>query len=295
MRFDRCLPDVARVVYRDRIEPGEDMIAAGRTRADAATVALAALVLAVARAEQPEVPDGDWWTIDRDLAGTRFSPLDEITPDNVTGLVESWRIDLGGASTAVPLAVDGIVYTRPDGSTRPLRQFDLYYPGHPGDPNASPPLPPGGDPTRIDFLNRDLIPQFLADLEQRLRDKEIPLTFAEMLVARAALPWKVPPELEGSIFLPPGVTDVSAVQPVVTVTGAVHPDTLRAIESGLTASCSRARSRQATASLVRPCSSSTSARLCHASAYFGWAATAARYAASASTMRPSELMRLPRL
>jgi quinoprotein glucose dehydrogenase len=57
------------------------------------------------------VPDGDWWTIDRDLAGTRFSPLDEITRDNVAGLVESWRANLGGASTAVPLAVNGVVYT----------------------------------------------------------------------------------------------------------------------------------------------------------------------------------------
>jgi quinoprotein glucose dehydrogenase len=87
------------------------MSAAEFIRSGAATIAFATLVTAAARAEQPEVPDGDWWTIHRDLAGTRFSPLDEITPDNVAGLAESWRADLGGASTSVPLAVGGIVYT----------------------------------------------------------------------------------------------------------------------------------------------------------------------------------------
>jgi glucose dehydrogenase len=66
--------------------------------------------LPVAAAQSPPVPAADWWTIDRDLAGSRFSPLDQINRANVSGLVESWRFDLGGNSTAVPLAVDGVIY-----------------------------------------------------------------------------------------------------------------------------------------------------------------------------------------
>jgi quinoprotein glucose dehydrogenase len=56
------------------------------------------------------MPDGDWWAIDRDLAGSRYSPLTEINRSNVAELEESWRFELGGNSTAVPIAVDGIVY-----------------------------------------------------------------------------------------------------------------------------------------------------------------------------------------
>ena len=85
------------------------MSARVKLRAGAMATGLS-IVVSAALADQPEVPAGDWWTIHRDLAGTRFSPLDEITPANVTTLALSWSIDLGGASTAVPLAVDGVVY-----------------------------------------------------------------------------------------------------------------------------------------------------------------------------------------
>lgn len=67
------------------------------------------VALAGAAAAQP-MPDGDWRTIDRDLAGSRYSPLTEIDRDNVGKLVESWRFDLGGNSSAVPLAVGGVIY-----------------------------------------------------------------------------------------------------------------------------------------------------------------------------------------
>jgi glucose dehydrogenase len=83
-----------------------------RTYRMAGTIAALFTTLALpgAWAQQAEVPAGDWWTIDRDLAGTRFSPLGEIDRDNVASLAESWRFDVGGASTAVPLAVGGVVY-----------------------------------------------------------------------------------------------------------------------------------------------------------------------------------------
>src|SRR5690606_20552013 len=53
---------------------------------------------------------GAWPTVDGDYAAARYSPLDEITTENVSALEELWSYTLGGASTAVPLAVDGIVY-----------------------------------------------------------------------------------------------------------------------------------------------------------------------------------------
>jgi quinoprotein glucose dehydrogenase len=71
---------------------------------------VASTCAAAGLAAAQSMPDGDWRTIDRDLAGSRYSPLTEIDRDNVAELVESWRFDLGGNSTAVPLAVDGVVY-----------------------------------------------------------------------------------------------------------------------------------------------------------------------------------------
>jgi glucose dehydrogenase len=57
-----------------------------------------------------QVPAGDWRTINRDLAATRYSPLDQIDTTNVGSLVQSWTYQLGGNSTAVPIVVDGAMY-----------------------------------------------------------------------------------------------------------------------------------------------------------------------------------------
>jgi quinoprotein glucose dehydrogenase len=54
--------------------------------------------------------DGDWQTINRDLAATRYSPLNEINRGNVGRLTGSWRYTLGGNSTAVPIVIDGVMY-----------------------------------------------------------------------------------------------------------------------------------------------------------------------------------------
>jgi quinoprotein glucose dehydrogenase len=53
---------------------------------------------------------GDWWTINRDLATTRYSPLTEINTGNVARLAQAWTFELGGNSTAVPIVVDGVMY-----------------------------------------------------------------------------------------------------------------------------------------------------------------------------------------
>src|SRR5690606_35988375 len=68
----------------------------------------AAIDAGVAGADLASV--GDWTTINGDPAATRYSPLDEINRDNVDELEEAWSYTLNGASTAVPLVVDGVMY-----------------------------------------------------------------------------------------------------------------------------------------------------------------------------------------
>lgn len=61
----------------------------------------------------------DWPTYNRDLAGTRYSPLTQINRDNVQNLEQVWSYplgrnvttgDLGGGSEFTPLVVDGVMY-----------------------------------------------------------------------------------------------------------------------------------------------------------------------------------------
>ena len=56
------------------------------------------------------IPEGDWRTINRDLAATRYSPLDDITRANVASLQTAWSYPLQAFNNAVPLVVDGIMY-----------------------------------------------------------------------------------------------------------------------------------------------------------------------------------------
>lgn len=59
---------------------------------------------------QDSLPDGDWRTINRDLAATRFSPLDEINRGNVASLRTAWSYPLRAFNTAVPLVIGGTMY-----------------------------------------------------------------------------------------------------------------------------------------------------------------------------------------
>jgi len=56
------------------------------------------------------MPAGDWRTINRDLAATRYSPLEQIDTHNVATLEQAWTYQLSGNSTAVPIVVDGVMY-----------------------------------------------------------------------------------------------------------------------------------------------------------------------------------------
>lgn len=90
-----------------------------------------ALVLLAACSEPPAPPQvagaaatadfqrgADWPSYNRDLAGTRFSPLRQISPTNVDELRQAWSYPLGAAgggalldgSELTPLVVDGVMF-----------------------------------------------------------------------------------------------------------------------------------------------------------------------------------------
>lgn len=59
---------------------------------------------------------GDWPRYTRDLAGTHFSPLTQITPSNVSSLAVAWSFKVrpegggGAVSETTPIAIDGVLY-----------------------------------------------------------------------------------------------------------------------------------------------------------------------------------------
>jgi glucose dehydrogenase len=67
----------------------------------------------------PAAPDSDWPMYRHDLAATGYSPLSEITTDNVADLTQAWTYSLaatgteggrGPSSQATPIVVDGVMY-----------------------------------------------------------------------------------------------------------------------------------------------------------------------------------------
>jgi quinoprotein glucose dehydrogenase len=62
------------------------------------------------------IKPGDWPRYARDLGGTRFSPLTQLTPANVAKLATAWSLRVrpegGGSivSSATPIVVDGVMY-----------------------------------------------------------------------------------------------------------------------------------------------------------------------------------------
>src|SRR6202165_3734145 len=76
-------------------------------------------LLLILSAQVPAV--GDWPAYGRDAGGTRFSPMTQITPANVTRLKVAWTYhtgipDISGMShrppalEVTPLVVDGLMY-----------------------------------------------------------------------------------------------------------------------------------------------------------------------------------------
>ncbi len=65
-----------------------------------------------------KIPPGDWPNFNRDVGGTRFSPLTQVNTTNVSKLAQAWTYFLlagragtaGGAYEVVPVVVSGIMY-----------------------------------------------------------------------------------------------------------------------------------------------------------------------------------------
>jgi quinoprotein glucose dehydrogenase len=61
-------------------------------------------------------PPGDWPMYNRDLSGTRFSPLTQINTRNVARLKQVWSYHVPAASEVTPIVVNGVMYL-PAGKT----------------------------------------------------------------------------------------------------------------------------------------------------------------------------------
>jgi quinoprotein glucose dehydrogenase len=78
------------------------------------------MVLPALFGQNVKSPPGDWPVFNRDLAGTRFSPLTQINTMNVATLTQAWSYALqpagfrfataGGTSELVPIVVNGVMY-----------------------------------------------------------------------------------------------------------------------------------------------------------------------------------------
>src|SRR5437762_5487770 len=64
------------------------------------------LACAAALAQPAKVRDGDWPMYNRDLAGTRYSPLTQINAVNVSKLTQVWSYRLRPAAGVVVPAVN---------------------------------------------------------------------------------------------------------------------------------------------------------------------------------------------
>src|SRR5690349_16017642 len=59
-----------------------------------------------------QTPTPDWPAVGGDIGGMKYSPLDEITPANVTKLTQAWSYNGGG----VPIIIDNVMYFASGGS-----------------------------------------------------------------------------------------------------------------------------------------------------------------------------------
>ena len=85
----------------------------------AAAAALPAVHAQGANAQNAGTSKGDWPMYNRDLAGTRYSPLAQITTGNVARLTRAWSYLLGrdqtagtisGGSEFTPIVLSGMMY-----------------------------------------------------------------------------------------------------------------------------------------------------------------------------------------
>jgi quinoprotein glucose dehydrogenase len=71
----------------------------------------AAVTAQSGRGEARKIADADWPSYNRDLAGTRYSPLKQITTGNISKLAQAWSYPLNTAGLeAVPIVIGGVMY-----------------------------------------------------------------------------------------------------------------------------------------------------------------------------------------
>ena len=93
-----------------RADGGRNMTCFLRAAAGLLAAASAVAIAAGAAQARVAIPAGDWRTINRDLAATRYSPLDEINRANVSRLGTAWAYPMRGYNTASPLVIGGVMY-----------------------------------------------------------------------------------------------------------------------------------------------------------------------------------------
>lgn len=81
-----------------------------RAMLKAGTAAVLACTAASGLVAQAVPADGDWPSIQRDAAATRYSPLADINRSNVAELASAWSYPLRAFNTAVPIVVEGVMY-----------------------------------------------------------------------------------------------------------------------------------------------------------------------------------------
>src|SRR5436190_20629585 len=81
--------------------------------------AVLAIAVAHAQSDRAAAPAADWPMYNRDLGGTRYSPLKQINTANVARLSRAWSYPLGrdatagtlsGGSEFTPIVVNGVMY-----------------------------------------------------------------------------------------------------------------------------------------------------------------------------------------
>lgn len=85
------------------------------TRVAIPSILLAGTLVVIAQTKKPQISADEWPTYNHDLAGTRYSPLTQITPRNVPQLKLAWAYrpsESGGRPSAsvIPIVVDGRMY-----------------------------------------------------------------------------------------------------------------------------------------------------------------------------------------
>ena len=85
-------------------------------RISALALIAALLATSALAAPAPRIGPGDWPNLGGDDGGTKFSPLTQITPQNVAGLKKAWTWDTGDPSVGfrgweiTPIVVDNVMY-----------------------------------------------------------------------------------------------------------------------------------------------------------------------------------------